>query len=57
MEAELKKQGDPRMAGQGHVFDEYPHANKGNVGFYERFMAGEKLPTGWVNASDYEKKP
>lgn len=57
MENELRAQGDPRMAGRGYVFDEYPHANKGHVGFYERFMAGEKLPTGWVNASDYEKKP
>jgi len=54
---ELKAQGDPRMSGQGKVFDDYPHANKGHAGFYERFLRGEKLNTGWVNDSDYEKAP
>ena len=53
--AELKTQGDPRMFGQGAVFDEYRHAAPGHVGFYERFMRGEKLKTGWVNESDFEK--
>ena len=57
MLAELTQQGDPRMLGKGHVFDEYQHANKGHVGFYERFMKGEKLQTGWVLPSDYEKEP
>ena len=57
MHAELKRQGDPRMEGRGDVFDAYPHANKGHVEFYERFMAGEKMKTGWVDDSDYEKKP
>jgi len=51
---ELKAQGDPRMAGQGDVFDRYEHANKGHVGFYEKFLRGEKLKTGWVNDSDFE---
>jgi len=41
MHAELREQGDPRMEGKGAIFDEYPHANKANLGFYERFMAGE----------------
>jgi hypothetical protein len=45
------------MDGKGEVFDNYVHANKGHVGFYERFMAGEKLKTGWVNDTDYEKVP
>ena len=57
MLAELTQQGDPRMLGKGHVFDKYQHANKGHVGFYERFMKGEKLQTGWVLPSDYEKEP
>jgi arylsulfatase A-like enzyme len=57
MYAELQKQEDPRMAGMGAQFDEYLHANKAHVGFYERYMAGEKLNTGWVNPSDYESKP
>lgn len=51
----LKAQGDPRMEGQGPIFDEYPHANEGHRNFYERFMRGEKLKAGWVNASDFEK--
>ena len=48
---ELKAQGDPRMTGQGDVFDRYEHANKGHVGFYEKFMRGEKLKAGWVNTT------
>ncbi len=55
--AELKTQGDPRIVGDGSIFDRYPHANRGNVGFYERFMAGEKLKAGWINESDVEKAP
>lgn len=54
---ELKEQGDPRMFGNGKVFDEYPYANKGTVNFYERYMKGEKLKAGWVNESDFEKGP
>lgn len=49
----LKEQGDPRMFGRGHVFDEYPHAGK--PGFYEKFMSGEKIITPWINDSDIEK--
>ena len=55
--AELKAQGDPRVIGDGSVFDKYLHANPGHVGFYERFMSGEKLKTAWVNESDVEKQP
>jgi arylsulfatase A-like enzyme len=57
MEAELKKQGDPRMFGQGGVFDQYLHANPAHVNFYERYMQGEKLKAGWVNETDFEKAP
>jgi arylsulfatase A-like enzyme len=55
----LREQGDPRMEGeeQGAVFDKYPHANRGTAGFYERFMAGEKLKAGWVDPEDFEAKP
>jgi|GEM_PF-600106 len=54
---ELKAQGDPRMFGQGHIFDEYPYANEGQRNFYERFKKGEKVKAGWVNESDFEKEP
>jgi len=57
LHAELRQQGDPRMEGKGDVFDKYLHANKGHVGFYERYMKGEKLKAGWVNETDFEKKP
>lgn len=55
MIARLTAQDDPRITGDGSVFDNYTPT--GNPGFYERFMKGEKLPTGWVNPSDYEKQP
>ncbi|MCX6954674.1 MAG: sulfatase [Verrucomicrobia bacterium] len=57
MYAELKAQGDPRMSGQGAVFDRYLHSSPAHVGFYERYLKGEKIPTNWVNASDFEKAP
>jgi hypothetical protein len=52
----LRTQGDPRMFGQGDVFDRYEHADKSHVGFYEKFMRGEKLKAGWVNESDFEPR-
>ena len=53
--AELKTQQDPRVSGNGKVFDEYPHANEKMRGYYERHLKGEKIPADWVNASDVEK--
>lgn len=58
MVRELKAQKDPRMFGNGHIFDEYEYANKGTRNYYERYMkGGKKLRAGWVNKSDYEKEP
>lgn len=57
MERELKAQGDPRMFGKGHIFEQYEYANPEQRNFYERFMRGEKLKAGWVNESDFEKEP
>ncbi len=54
---ELKEQQDPRMFGQGHVFDEYPYADPKVQHFYERYMKGENIKAGWVNPSDFEKAP
>ena len=54
MHAELRQQGDPRLTGNGKIFDEYKHANPGMVGFYERFLAGEKLKAGWISPTDIE---
>jgi arylsulfatase A-like enzyme len=55
--AALREQGDPRMEGRGHIFDEYPHSNAGHRNFYERYLRGEKLKAGWVNETDFEKAP
>jgi hypothetical protein len=57
MFAKLKAEGDPRMEGKGNLFDEYLHSNKANINFYDRYMKGEILKAGWVNPSDFEKKP
>lgn len=57
MEAMLKKQGDPRMLGKGEVFDKYPYAQERVRNYYNRYMKGEKIPAGWIEPTDYEKKP
>ncbi|MGV3485035.1 MAG: sulfatase [Planctomycetaceae bacterium] len=55
MEAKLVAQGDPRMSGNGKVFDEYLPTT--GDGFYEKFQRGEKVNAGWVNETDFEKAP
>ena len=54
---ELKKQKDPRVLGNGNVFDNYPFADSKSTNFYERYMNGEKdlkYKTNWANSTDYE---
>ncbi len=51
----LNREGDPRMKGEGDVFDTYLYSDKKSQKFYEKFMKGEELNTGWVNDSDFEK--
>lgn len=55
MMSELNRQGDPRVFGNGHVFDEYGFHIDTHKGFYERFVAGEEKTPGWINASDVER--
>jgi N-sulfoglucosamine sulfohydrolase len=55
MEQELKMQHDPRMYGNGNVFDNYPYGEPKVRNFYERFKKGEQVKAGWVNESDFEK--
>ena len=50
--AALKAQGDPRVLGNGDVFDAYPIMPK-QINFYERFMNGEAVNHSWVNDSDF----
>ncbi len=54
MVSTLEAQQDPRMFGQGGVFEQYPYAETNHRGFYERHLRGEKVEAGWVNASDFE---
>jgi N-sulfoglucosamine sulfohydrolase len=54
METKLLTQGDLRMMGLGHIYETFPTVD--NVNFYERYMKGEKLNTGWVNPTDFEKE-
>ena len=53
---ELQAQGDPRMMGNGDIFDQYEYAQS-NRNFYERYMRGEgdSLNYGWVNQSDFQE--
>ncbi len=41
--AELTQQGDPRMLGNGHIYDEYPYGFEEKRNFYERVVRGEKM--------------
>jgi arylsulfatase A-like enzyme len=52
----LQQEGDPRVLGQGHEFDEYPVASP-QASYYERFVRGEKVRAPWVSDSDYEPQP
>lgn len=53
MVQKLTEQKDPRMLGNGDVFDHYPYA--GNVkDFYNRYMNGENITAGWVNKTDFD---
>ena len=57
MLTELRAQQDPRVLGQGHVFDEYPNALEKWRNFYERSMKGEADTANWINQSDIEREP
>ena len=49
----LIEQGDPRVMGEGEIFDNYPY--HGAVqNYYNRYIAGEDVPAGWVNKTDYD---
>ena len=55
LKATLKAQGDPRMLGQGDVFDQYLYANERERGFYEKYRADPaSVKAGWVNPTDFE---
>ncbi len=55
MTEKLTVQKDPRILGNGAIFDTYKYADAKNQNFYERYMRGEKMKAGWVNKTDFEK--
>lgn len=57
LDSALRSEGDPRLEGRGDVFDGYEHANRGHVGFYERYRKGKPLKAGWVEPTDFEPQP
>jgi N-sulfoglucosamine sulfohydrolase len=50
--AQLKGEGDPRMFGDGDIFDRYIPTNGAH--FYEDYLLGKQPPAPWVNPSDFE---
>lgn len=54
---QLRAEGDPRMFGRGHVFDEYPYAESKTANFYSKYLKGETPTAGWVNETDFETEP
>lgn len=55
--SELRTQGDPRMFGNGKLFDDYLYSSPDTRNFHERYMSGEKIKAGWVNPTDFEAGP
>lgn len=54
LSTELIAQRDPRMAGQGDVFDHYPNASSAHDFYTRRILRGERVPARWVEESDFE---
>ncbi|MDR2705859.1 MAG: sulfatase [Planctomycetaceae bacterium] len=52
---QLKNQEDPRIFGNGKIFDNYIHAS-GNRNYYDRFFKGENVKAGWIAPTDIEKE-
>lgn len=55
----LRKQKDPRITGDGDIFDRYPYNEEQNWNFYEKVVSGEiERPweiTKWINPTDYDE--
>ena len=50
---ELTRQQDPRILGDGEIFDNYPPSSGRH--FYERYIENGDIRAGWINKSDFEK--
>lgn len=54
--SKLKQQNDPRVSGNGDVFDNYKIAPLSYMNYYENYLKGNVGVVNWVNATDYEKE-
>ncbi len=56
MEKELLEQSDPRMLGNGDIFDKYPYSEEKIRDFYNKFIRGDlnNRSAGWVDSTDFE---
>jgi arylsulfatase A-like enzyme len=52
LQAKLVEQADPRVLGNGHVFDAYPPTQGRD--YYKNYLEGREKKAGWVNPDDYE---
>jgi len=54
---ELRNQNDPRVTGNGDIFDDYPYADNSTKDFYNRYMKGmiHRKSAGWVDSTDFEE--
>ena len=50
----LREEGDPRVEGNGEVFENYPYADPEHQNFYDKFMNGELGVPAWINPSDIQ---
>jgi len=56
MVRELTEQGDPRILGNGDIFDNYVYAEERVRNFYTKYLNGNlpKSAAGWVDSTDFE---
>jgi N-sulfoglucosamine sulfohydrolase len=56
--SELREQADPRVLGNGDIFDKYPYASESSRDFYNRYMKGElsRKSAGWIDSTDFEDR-
>ncbi|TWU44522.1 Arylsulfatase precursor [Rubripirellula tenax] len=52
----LRDENDPRVLGNGDVFEQYESADEKNKGFYEAYMKDPaSVKAGWVKGSDFQE--
>ena len=55
----LRRQGDPRVTGNGDIFDRYPYSDPEYENFYEKTVSGEIQDpwsyTDWIEPTDYDE--